>query len=164
MSYRLIRRFQHGHSQIQLPLSVYRQQCRRLEFLERLHHGKLAEYRVAELRGGEVIEDYASPIDVVDPGFQTHQVKSSLIRDGKRWSFSNARTKCDFLVLTGEKESTFAEQYLDDAEFVYWRVPGAEVAQVVGASGYLQISTNPDSRSNIRMRVYMIAEIELSRS
>lgn len=101
MSIRVTRRFEGGThvSYVQLPLSVYQRQCRRIEFLEGLHHGKLAEYRVAELRGGEVTKDYASPVDVIDPGRVTHQVKSSRVRPSGRWSFSNAHTQCDYLVL-----------------------------------------------------------------
>ena len=164
MSIRITRRSEGDKhvSYVQLPLSLYQLQCRRIKFLEGLHHGKLAEYRVAELCGGEVTEDYADPIDVVGPGCVTRQVKNSRVRPGGRWSFSNARTTCDYLVLEGEKDHTFAEQYLDDSPWVYWRVPHDDVAKIVGVSGYIQISTNPDVRSNIRMRVYLVAEIEIS--
>ena len=57
----------------------------------------------------------------------------------------------------------FTEQYLDDSAWVYWRVPRNDVATVVGPSGYIQISTNPEARSNNRMRAYLVPEIEISK-
>ncbi|CAJ97169.1 hypothetical protein CMPELA_31070 [Cupriavidus necator] len=162
MPHRITRQIEDGKpvSYISIPLGFYRQQCETIRLLKELHHGKLAEFRVAELVGGTVSPGYADAHDVLTRTGKTLQVKSANPTD-KRWSFSNAHTECDWLVLTAQKDDRFSAQYLDDSPWVYWLIRRSEVPQVVRTSGYIQISTNPDVWSNRRMVEYMVPEARI---
>lgn len=100
--------------------------------------------------------------DVLTPLGQTIQVKSSHCR--RRWCFSNADTSCNHLTLTAKKDPDFIDQYLDDAEFVYWLIPQSDVKLMVSShSGYIQISTDPSVASNKRFAPYMVPEARIAR-
>jgi hypothetical protein len=149
--------------EVRLPYQMYRQLLNELRAISHAtSYWKLAEYRVAELCGGQVYKAYASKSDVLTPLGQTIQVKSSQCR--RRWCFSNADTSCNHLILTAKKDPDFIDQYPDDADFVYWLIPQSDVKLMVSShSGYIQISTDPSVASYKRFAPYMAPEARIAR-
>jgi hypothetical protein len=119
--------------------------------------GIKGETLVAELTGGELTA-FAAEHDIVVGGSVTVEVKLSKLnnpRPGsstKRWNWSkplgwkDKGKSFDFLILVGEKDHRFTDQYLDASPYILFLVPHARVSEIttqgntIGAN--VQITTN----------------------
>jgi hypothetical protein len=117
-----------------------------------------ASYDVA-LRCGKMIEVKYSNLHVPNKG-----------RPMKRWNWSKPLGSLDrgkdydYLVLVGEKDARFKNQYLDDTPFVYFLIPVMQVKSVmtkgVLAGGNIQISTdikNVASPAQVELKKYLVS-------
>ncbi|AOY95526.1 hypothetical protein BKK79_27640 [Cupriavidus sp. USMAA2-4] len=116
-----------------------------LSFL-RMHtavlQGMKGETLVADLTGGE-LTDFAAEHDIVVGGSVTVEVKFSKLNTPvaraatRRWNWSKPLGWKDkgksfaFLVLVGEKDMRYPNQYLDDAPYVFFLIPKARVGEIL---------------------------------
>jgi hypothetical protein len=119
--------------------------------------GMKGETLVAELTGGELTA-FAAGHDVTIGGSVTVEVKFSKLNtpvagaSTRRWNWSkplgwkDKGKSFDFLILVGEKDTRFPDQYLDDSPYIFFLVPHSRVPEIttqgktIGAN--VQITTN----------------------
>ena len=119
--------------------------------------GMKGETLVAQLTDGE-LTSFAAEHDIVIGGSVTVEVKFSKLNTPvagsttRRWNWSkplgwkDKGKSFDFLILVGEKDVRFPNQYLDDSPYIFFLVPRSRVLEVVtqgktiGAN--VQITTN----------------------
>jgi len=141
--------------------------------------GIKGETLVASLTGGE-ITTYASEHDIEINGKVTIEVKYSKLNTPvknsktRRWNWSkilgwkDKGKNFDFILLIGEKDPRFTEQYLDTSPYVYFLIPKEKVQTILsqGTIGsQAQINTNLNTaRSEMSQIIkrYMVKESILS--
>lgn len=119
--------------------------------------GMKGETLVAELTGGELTA-FAAEHDIVTASKVTLEVKFSKLNtpvagsSTRRWNWSkplgwkDKGKEFDFLILVGEKDARFSDQYLDDSPYIFFLIPRSRVAEIstqgktIGAN--VQITTN----------------------
>ena len=143
-------------------------------------HGMKGERLVARLAGG-VLTKFAAQHDVTLPNEVTIEVKYSKLntpvigRDTRRWNWSkplgwkDKGKDYDLLILVGEKDPRFPDQYLDDTPYVYFMIPRDKVPEVVNSGkaigAMVQITTNlrnaqsPTSRA---IKKYMVTASDIA--
>lgn len=156
---------------------------REVEFL-RLHptisQGLKGERLVCQLTGG-MLTKYAEKYDVALPNLATVEVKHSKLNipvhgsSTRRWNWSkplghlDKGKEYDFLILLGEKDERYPEQYVDDSPFVCFLVPRDIVpslstkGRTVG--GMIQLSSNlstgwSEKSAIIRRHMISLSDIE----
>lgn len=148
---------------IQMPLTTYRSIHKELSFLRKFNNGKLQEYRIAELTGGQVSKKYNSPYDVITPKGLRIKVKISTINwERQQWAFSNTLKSYDWLILIGEKENIYTPQYINDEDYIHWLIPRHSVGAFSDKNGSIFISINPKNKTNKRIHHLMTTEETIS--
>ena len=136
--------------------------------------GMKGETLVADLTGGELTA-FAAEHDVVIAGKATLEVKFSKLNtpvagsSTRRWTWSkplgwkDKGKDFDFLVLVGEKDTRFPDQYLDDSPYIFFLIPRARVPEIstqgktIGAN--VQITTNlskAQSSASIALKQFIV--------
>jgi hypothetical protein len=120
---------------------------KRLDFAR----GGPAEKFVAELTGGELTR-YKDRHDVTTKSGHRLEVKLSHLNrpassKTKRWNWDrilglNETKEYDFLVLTGEKDERYKEQYPPCLPYVFFLVPRRDVPAIMGAGNCVALNTN----------------------
>jgi hypothetical protein len=150
-----------------------------------LARGMRGAQLVANIIGG-TLADYAAKYDVLKAKIKI-EVKFSKLNHPNldclsttRWNWSKPNgwldkgKDYDFLLLVGEKDSRFLDQYPDDSWYVYFLIPHAKVSTIltsgkaIGAN--VQLLTNlkkANSPASVNLKKYLcsvklIIEIELA--
>ena len=140
-----------------------------------LLQGLRGETLVAQLTGGALTQ-YAAQHDVVLPNSVRVEVKFSKLNKPapgsttRRWNWSKPlgwRDKgkdFDFLLLIGEKDHRFPEQYLDKSPYVFFLIPKGHVQEVATKGGLIgasvQITTNlskAQSPASAALKTFMVS-------
>ena len=142
--------------------------------------GIKGETLVADLTGGELTA-FAAGHDIVIGGSVTVEVKFSKLNtpvpgsSTRRWNWSkplgwkDKGKSFDFLILVGEKDTRFPDQYLDDSPYVYFLIPRARVPEIttqgkaIGAN--VQITTNlskAQSTASLALKQFIIPASSVS--
>jgi len=164
-----------------------RQRVTRLErevhFL-RTHHvfaqGLKGETLVATLTGG-LLSSFAEKYDVKIGGEVTIEVKFSKLnapvpgRSTRRWNWSkplgykDKGKTFDFLVLIGEKDDRFPNQYLDDSPYIFFLVPKEDVPNIMTRGAIMganvQINTHlasARSTASLALKRFIVPEADVS--
>lgn len=148
------------------------------------HHvflqGIKGETLVCDLTAG-VLTKFAEQYDICLGNKITIEVKFSKLNspvlgsNTKRWNWSkplgwkDKGKEFDFLLLVGDKDLRYPNQYLDDSPYVYFLVPRKHVPEIMtkGASigANVQITTNlstAKSTASSEIKKYMVDESVIS--
>ncbi|HEV2521996.1 MAG TPA: hypothetical protein VGT24_06410 [Candidatus Acidoferrales bacterium] len=138
-----------------------------------------AEFLVAQLTGGDIKTNFHDPYDVLLKSGLRLEVKYSHLNKPNpsktlRWNWSrpmglsDKRGEYDYLVLVGQKDERYKEQYPDDSRYVFFLVPRKEVGRVTNAGktigSMIALNTNlvsaksPTSRA---LRNHLVSETEI---
>ena len=143
--------------------------------------GLKGEKLIAKLTGGELTE-FATGHDVTVDRNVTIEVKFSKLNTPnkkaasatRRWNWSNItgglrQKSFDYLILIGEKDDRYPDQYLDDSPYIFFLVPGSrvhEISQKHGIRSNAQIGSNlAQAHSEIAMalKTFIVPEADISR-
>ncbi|MGB2642300.1 MAG: hypothetical protein WBG02_20520 [Candidatus Acidiferrum sp.] len=137
--------------------------------------GVQAEELVAKMAGGERTEIYKGLHDVTTKKGTRIEVKQSKVHEykstkTKRWVWDNlvGPKKYDFLVLAGEKDPGFCEQYPADFEYVFFLVPRGAVSDINSRGDCVALNTNfataRAAKARILIERYLVRSQEEFRS
>ena len=111
--------------------------------------GVPAEVLVAQMTGGKRTEGYKDLHDVTSPRGSRIEVKLSKVHDlkytkTKRWTWDRllGPKQYDYLVLAGEKDAQWSEEYPADLVYVFFLVPRSEVNDINSSGDCVALNTN----------------------
>jgi len=149
-----------------------------LEFLK-MHPvfvaGLKGETLVCDLVGGK-LTPFAESYDIVAGKYKIEVKYSNLgapVRGAatRRWSWSkplgykNKGKAYDYLVLIGEKDSRFPDQYLDSTSYVCFFIPRSDVEMLMfkgdSVGGIIQLTTNFKSVGNHQSKMLLSHMVKL---
>lgn len=134
-----------------------------LEFLKThpvFVQGVKGETILLKLAGGELSE-FAAEHDLTTSGDIRIEIKFSKLntpapgKNTRRWNWSkplgylDKGKNYDFLVLVGDKDSRYPDQYLDSSPYVFFLIPRNKVTELMSSGssigGSMQLGTNFDT-------------------
>jgi hypothetical protein len=138
--------------------------------------GIKGETLVASLTGG-IITEYAAKHDIELNNEVTIEVKFSKLNTPvkgaktRRWNWSkllgwkDKGKDFDFMLLIGEKDPRYSEQYLDSSPYVYLLIPKEKIHEILTPGGEIgsqaQINTNlrtARAENSKAIKMYMVRE------
>jgi hypothetical protein len=111
--------------------------------------GVPAEVLVAQMTGGKRTEGYKDKYDVLTKKGTRIEVKLSKVHEyrsnrTRRWTWDRllGPKEYDYLVLAGEKDARWSEEYPADLVYVFFLVPQSAVPDINSAADCVALNTN----------------------